>query len=84
MWDSGYTDLLRLFGNFIRWLTREEVPYSVTGDGLMETFAWETEAGYAVHILNYTNPGAFHGWLDSIYPLGEQKVRFESRGGYSL
>ena len=37
-------------------------------------FAWETAPGYAVHVLNYTNPNAHHGWMQSIYPLGPQTV----------
>jgi hypothetical protein len=46
----------------------------VEGEGFVELFGWETAPGYAVHLLNYTNPNAHHGWLDSIYPLGAQTV----------
>ena len=48
---------------------------TIEGDGLIETFAWETEAGFAVHVLNYTNPAAHRGWLRSFFPIGEQRVR---------
>ena len=47
------------------------------GEGFVEMFAWETPAGYAVHLLNYTNPNAHHGWMQSTYPLGPQAVRME-------
>jgi hypothetical protein len=30
-----------------------------------------------VHILNYTNPNAHHGWMQSTYPLGPQTVRLQ-------
>ncbi len=73
-WLTGQTDLLRLLHNTIRWICRDESMVHVEGDGFVELFAWETTPGYAVHLLNYTNPNAHHGWLDSAYPLGPQTV----------
>ena len=73
-WLTGHGDLLRLMHNTIRWITREERVVSVDGEGFIEMFAWETEPGYAVHLLNYTNPNAHHGWMRSVYPLGPQTV----------
>jgi Hypothetical glycosyl hydrolase 6/Beta-galactosidase trimerisation domain len=81
MWRSGHTDLSRLLQNSIRWVLGASSPVTVTGDGLIETFAWETEAGFAVHVLNYTNPAAHRGWLRSFYPIGAQRVRMELPAG---
>jgi len=73
-WLTGHGDLLRLMHNTIRWITGDERVVSVDGDGFVELFAWETGPGYAVHVLNYTNPNAHHGWMDAVYPLGPQTV----------
>jgi hypothetical protein len=73
-WLTGHGDLLRLLHNTIRWITRDEAIVQVDGDGLVELFAWETTPGYAIHLLNYTNPNAHHGWLNSVYALGPQIV----------
>jgi hypothetical protein len=73
-WLTGHGDLLRLMHNTIRWITRDEHVVSVEGDGLIEMFAWETDPGYAVHLLNYTNPNAHHGWMQGVYPLRSQTV----------
>jgi hypothetical protein len=73
-WLTGHGDMLRLLHNTIRWLTRDECVVDVSGDGLIEMFAWETAPGYAVHLLNYSNPNAHHGWLQSVQPLGPQNV----------
>ena len=75
LWHSGHTDLSRLLRNSIRWVAGEDQPVSISGDGLIETFAWETQAGFAVHVLNYTNPQVHRGWLREFYPIGEQHVR---------
>ena len=74
-WQSGNTDLAMLLRNSVRWLSRGDAPATVEGKGLVETFAWETQAGYALHVLNYTNPGAFKGWIREYYPIGEQRVK---------
>jgi Hypothetical glycosyl hydrolase 6/Beta-galactosidase trimerisation domain len=75
MWLSGHTDLSRLLQNAVRWVAGDPVPVSVEGNGLIEIFAWETEPGFAVHVLNYTNPNVHRGWVREFYPIGEQRVR---------
>ena len=34
-----------------------------------------------MHVLNYTNPGAFKGWIREYYPIGEQRVSMAIPGG---
>lgn len=77
MWRSGHPDLSRLLGNAIRWAAGGDQPVTVDGDGLAELFAWETQAGFAVHVLNYTNPAAHRGLIRKSYPIGEQKVTMQ-------
>jgi len=76
-WLTGHGDLLRLLDNTIRWITHDERMVQVEGDGFIEMFCWETGPGYAVHLLNYTNPNAHHGWMQSVYALGVQTVRMK-------
>ena len=54
---------------------------TVEGDGIIENFAWETQSGFAIHILNYTNPAMHRGWIRQFYPIGAQKVRMALPGG---
>jgi len=77
MWRSGHTDLDRLLRNALRWVAGEDAPVSVEGQGIVEAFAWETQAGFAVHLLNYTNPGMHRGWLREFFPIGQQRVRMK-------
>jgi len=74
-WRTGHTDLSQLLTNTIRWLTGPDATVSVEGEGLIETFAWETELGFAVHLLNYTNPNLHRGWVRRNYPIGPQTIR---------
>ena len=83
-WLTGQSDLLRLAHNAICWVTRGERVVQVDGDGLVEMFCWETGPGYAVHLLNYTNPNAFHGWLQSVTPLGAQRVSMRLPSGVRI
>jgi hypothetical protein len=80
-WTSGNPDLSRLINNTIRWMLRDTQPVNIEGSGLIETFVWETEPGYALHILNYTNPNTHRGWYRDFYPIGAQRVRFEIPNG---
>ncbi len=80
-WLTGQGDLLRLIHNTIRWVTHDERIVSVEGPGFIEMFCWETAPGYAVHLLNYSNANAFHGWMQSVEPLGAQHVSMKLPAG---
>jgi hypothetical protein len=84
MWKSGHTDLARLLQNSIRWVVRNESPVRIEGDGVIEAFAWETAAGIAVHILNYTNPAMHRGWIRKFYPIGEQRIHIRLPQGLQV
>jgi hypothetical protein len=84
MWRSGNTDLSRLLQNAIRWVSKGEAPVKIEGKGLIEAFAWRTKAGYALHVLNYTNPNAFKGWIREYYPIDGQRVTMAVPGGTTI
>ncbi len=76
-WISGNADLSQLIQNTVRWLLCDSPqPVSVTGEGMVEAFAWETEPGYALHVLNYTNPQMTRGFIRRFYDIGPQQVAF--------
>src|SRR5207247_1301199 len=76
-WRSGNPDFGLLMQNTVRWLRGDNrPPVSLDGDGIVEAFAWETEPGYALHILNYTNPNMTRAFVRRFYPIGAQHVRF--------
>jgi hypothetical protein len=81
MWLSGHTDLSSLLQNAIRWVAGDNPPVTIEGRGLIEAFAWETEPGFAVHVLNYSNPNAHRGWVREFYPIGAQRVQFRLPAG---
>jgi hypothetical protein len=84
MWRSGHTDLSRLLQNSIRWVAGGNAPVIIEGDGVIEAFAWETEAGFAVHILNYTNPAMHRGWIRNFYPIPRQTVKIRLPQGRKI
>jgi hypothetical protein len=73
-WRSGHPDLSRLLQNAIRWISGPPA-ITVLGDGVVELFAWETAAGRALHVLNYTNPAMHKGSIREFYPIGPLTVR---------
>jgi len=76
LWVSGDIDLSLQLRNTINWILHNEQPVTIEGPGLIESFAYETEPGFALHVLNYTNPNTHRGLIREFYPIGAQRVRF--------
>jgi putative glycosyl hydrolase-like family 6 (GHL6) protein len=76
LWVSGDIDLSRQLRNTINWILHNEQPVTIEGPGLIESFAYETEPGFALHVLNYTNPNTHRGLIREFYSIGAQTVRF--------
>lgn len=76
-WRLDNWDLGRQLTNTIQWVLGDSNPVQVEGEGLMEVFAWETEPGFALHMVNYNGPHAFRGAMRKLLPLGPQSVRLE-------
>jgi hypothetical protein len=83
-WRSQNPDLSRLLVNSIRWLMKERAPILVTGEGMAEIFAWKTQPGFAVHMLNYNNPEMLRGWFTQAHSLGPQKVQASLPSGAEI
>jgi hypothetical protein len=84
-WRSGNTDLSQLIQNSVRWVLGDaRQPVSVAGEGMAEVFAWETEPGYALHVLNYNNPNMTRGFVRRFYAIGPQQVEFDVAAGKKI
>lgn len=76
-WRLDNWDLGRQLLNTIQWVLGDKNSVKVEGEGLMEIFAWETEPGFALHMINYNSPNAYRGKMRKPVTLGPQTVRFE-------
>ncbi len=74
-WRLDNPDIGRLLVNTILWQLGDDRPVSVSGEGMMEVIAWQTQPGFAIHLLNYNGPNAFRGHMRKPVPLGPQTLR---------
>ena len=73
-WRLDNRDLGRELLNTIQWVLGDTNALTVEGEGLMEVFAWQTEAGFAVHMVNYNGPNAYRGKMRKPLTLGPQNI----------
>ena len=78
-WRTTAGDLGDLVTNSVRWLVGDKSPITVEGEGLIEIYGWQTEPGYALHLVNFTNPYFRAGITRRTYSVGEQRVRIVLR-----
>ena len=82
---SGHPDSSRLLINSVQWLLNgQPTPATVEGSGVLELFAWETEPGFSLHILNYTNPQMMRPFITQSYSTAPLRGRFEVPAGHRI
>lgn len=83
-WRNSAADLGDLIMQALRWLHRDDLPVAAEGPGLIEMTAWQTEPGYAVHLVNHSNPDFRGGPMRATTMLGEQKIRLKLPAGRTI
>jgi hypothetical protein len=73
-WTRGSADLSKILQNAVRCITKDTLNISVEGEGYLEIFSWQTEPGFALHLINYNNPNMTRASVREFFPIGEQKI----------
>ncbi|MEJ7607852.1 MAG: ThuA domain-containing protein [Bryobacteraceae bacterium] len=74
-WEVLSTDHLKLIRNAVAWVTNEEPPLTVSGQGILDLTLWRQKDSMTVHLVNLTNPMLMKGPIREIIPLPPQKVK---------
>lgn len=83
-WEVLNPDHGRLLANAVRWVTNEELPVVVTGQGMLDVTLWRQAHSLTVHLVNLTNPMTMRGFFREIIPLGAQTVRLRLPAGLAV
>jgi hypothetical protein len=74
IWDVMNFDHVRLFGNAVKWASRDDAMARVTGPGVIDLAYWEQSGSVALHLVNLTNPMMMKGPFREILPVDPQRV----------
>ncbi len=80
---ENLSDLGNLLNNLIRWAAKGDIPMSVTGPGLVDSYYYEQPGRAIVHLVNLTNPNTWRGPVEELIPVGPIKVGIKLPTGVS-
>lgn len=84
IWTRSSAGLSKLIQQAVRWMLNGKSGLTIEGEGNIEIFAWETEPGIALHLLNYNNPNMMRAAIREFYPIKEQKVTMDLPAGTKI
>jgi hypothetical protein len=68
-------DHARLLANLVRWSVRDEVPFEVSGNGLIDCHLYRQQQRLILHVVNLTNAGTWRSPIEELLPIGPLQVR---------
>jgi hypothetical protein len=77
VWTRGSVDQSKLLQEAVKWMLNGKENVIVEGEGYVEVFAWETEPGFALHLLNYNNPNMTKASIRKSFPVGKQNIKMK-------
>lgn len=67
-------DHARLLANVIRWASRDSIPLTVEGAGLVDCHVYEQPGRLILHVVNLTNEATWRAPIDELIRVGPFKV----------
>ncbi|HEY3373313.1 MAG TPA: beta-galactosidase [Prolixibacteraceae bacterium] len=64
-----------LLANIIHWASKDELPLTVEGKGLLDCHLYKQPGRLVLHIVNLTSAGTWRQPVDELIPVGPVKVR---------
>jgi hypothetical protein len=65
----------RILANLVRWASRDELPLSVEGPGLIDCHLYHQPGRMVLHLVNLTSAGTWRAPVDELIPVGPFQVR---------
>jgi hypothetical protein len=72
-----------LLANIIRWATKDELPISVTGPGLIDCNIYKQPGRLIIHFVNLTSAATWRQPLEEYIPIGPITVKVKLPEGVS-
>ena len=66
-----------LLGNIIRWISKDKMPFEISGPGLIDCHLYQQPGRLILHLVNLTNTGTWRQPVDELIPVGPLKVRIK-------
>ena len=64
-----------LLANLVRWATKNEIPLSVEGAGLIDCHLYHQPGRLILHLVNLTSAGTWRQPVHELIPIGPLQVR---------
>jgi hypothetical protein len=66
-----------LLANLVRWVTKDNIPLSITGPGLIDCHLYRQQRRAILHIVNLTSAGTWRQPVHELIPVGPLKIELK-------